>query len=39
MDIGSFTTSTELSADSSGNVVFTGGASAVVIANTRAVAI
>ena len=39
MDIGSFSTSTELSADSSGNVVFTGGASAVVIANTRAVGI
>lgn len=39
MDIGSFSTTTELSADSSGNVVFTGGVSAVVVANTRAVAI
>ena len=39
LDIGSFSVSTELSADSSGNVIFTGAAGAVVIANTRAVAI
>jgi len=39
VDIGSFSVSTELSADSSGNVIFTGAAGAVVIANTRAVAI
>lgn len=39
VDIGSFSVSSELSADASGNVIFTGAAGGLVVANTRAVAI